>query len=514
MRLLNTELRRRLEDGAFVDEAFSLNPTETAVIVVDMWDYHWCKTWVGRAGAMIPKMNRALAALRRIGVKVIHAPTNFSASFSGAPQREAMLAFPDAPGPAGVALNEFPLDERLDLLRTDIPGLRKWPGEMCNNPYPCQPNYSGYSLDARVYIAPEDFISANGQEVYNFARHFGIQNLLYMGGATNLCLLIKPEAIVNMSAAGFRCIVARDICEAHSHAKDSAGLDAHSEEAVAYIEQYFGCSMAVKPTLEKAGLLDPDEVDECVLVQPWGSLRYPQYFDDRISVTLSAPYLPGAEIRYTLDGSAPRADSKRYEGRFEIRATSVLQTAAFRDGRQVSLCGESHYRQMPPIPPRPDVFLSDLEPLWQSMRGYVAYWNYREPTAKAPPARDLTFDRQPLVSRGVAYAKGMGVDSPSQLVYAIEPGYGRFVARGAVCESLLNVDLGADEACFAELRFKVFIDGVLMAESLMLHISEEAWRFDVPIPEGSRKISLVTTPSREGRRCDLANWIDAGFVLR
>src|SRR4051812_24730155 len=38
--------------------------SKTAILVVDMWDYHWCATWCGRAAAMIPRMNASLAVAR------------------------------------------------------------------------------------------------------------------------------------------------------------------------------------------------------------------------------------------------------------------------------------------------------------------------------------------------------------------------------------------------------------------------------------------------------------------
>ena len=45
-----------------------------------------------------------------------------------------------------------------------------------------------------------------------------------------------------------------------------------------------------------------------------------------------------------------------------------------------------------------------------------------------------------------------------------------------------------------------------------MRISEHPWRFDVPIPRGSRRISLVATDAGDGNREDLANWVDAGFT--
>ena len=51
-----------------------------------------------------------------------------------------------------------------------------------------------------------------------------------------------------------------------------------------------------------------------------------------VSMTVDAP---GAEIRYTLDGSAPTIDSPKYEIPFSINRSQVVSAQAFRDGRPV-----------------------------------------------------------------------------------------------------------------------------------------------------------------------------------
>ena len=62
--------------------------------------------------------------------------------------------------------------------------------------------------------------------------------------------------------------------------------------------------------------------------------------------------------------------------------------------------------------------------------------------------------------------------------------------------------------------FKVFVDGKLAAESPVMRISQEPWRFDVRIPGGARQINLVATDAGSRSPYDLANWVRAGFVLK
>lgn len=55
-----------------------------------------------------------------------------------------------------------------------------------------------------------------------------------------------------------------------------------------------------------------------------------QFFSGTLSVTMAAE--PGAEIRYTLDGSPPARTSARYRAPLSLERTAVIRARAFRDG--------------------------------------------------------------------------------------------------------------------------------------------------------------------------------------
>ena len=62
--------------------------------------------------------------------------------------------------------------------------------------------------------------------------------------------------------------------------------------------------------------------------------------------------------------------------------------------------------------------------------------------------------------------------------------------------------------------FKVFIDGKEAAASPVMRVLSSAWRFDVPIPAGSKFINLVAMDAGDGSREDFADWANAGFIVR
>lgn len=90
----------------------------------------------------------------------------------------------------------------------------------------------------------------------------------------------------------------------------------------------------------------------------------------------------------------------------------------------------------------------------------------------------------------------------------------RFVALAGADENLVNISNGSNLAMHPSVVFKVFIDGKEAAASPVMRILSPAWRFDVPIPEGAKLISLVAMDAGNGSREDFADWAKAGFLVR
>lgn len=66
----------RDKDGKVVKKTVRIVPAKTAVVVIDMWDRHWCKTFTARVGNLAPRMNRTLDACRKLGIQVVFAPSD------------------------------------------------------------------------------------------------------------------------------------------------------------------------------------------------------------------------------------------------------------------------------------------------------------------------------------------------------------------------------------------------------------------------------------------------------
>jgi hypothetical protein len=80
MLTLHMRQRKRVENSRpakfeVVEKTVAWQPKETAIIVCDMWDAHWCRGAAARVVELAGPLNRLVNEARRRGVFVIHAPS-------------------------------------------------------------------------------------------------------------------------------------------------------------------------------------------------------------------------------------------------------------------------------------------------------------------------------------------------------------------------------------------------------------------------------------------------------
>ena len=72
---LTFSLQSRDEDGKPRVREESIDPRSIGIVVVDPWNFHWCKTATMRVDALIPRINRSLEACRSLGMTVMLCPS-------------------------------------------------------------------------------------------------------------------------------------------------------------------------------------------------------------------------------------------------------------------------------------------------------------------------------------------------------------------------------------------------------------------------------------------------------
>ncbi|MBM4034709.1 MAG: isochorismatase family protein [Planctomycetes bacterium] len=196
-------VQRHDADGRAVQEGLRIDPARTVVVVVDMWDRHWCKTYTARVGNLVPRMNRTLDAARRLGIQVVHAPSDVVGFYRDAPQRKAMLAIPAQPPPKAV-----PFEPPAQPCGKDCCE--------CGPDRPCRPGGVWTRQHPDLKIAEGDLIADcnNGRELTSLCAARGVTTLIYMGVASNMCVLYRSCGIINMKRQGLQALFVCDLVEA------------------------------------------------------------------------------------------------------------------------------------------------------------------------------------------------------------------------------------------------------------------------------------------------------------
>jgi len=214
-----------LWQAARLEHEFSTR--ETAVVICDMWDKHWCAGANQRVGELAHKMEPVLEAGRAAGILIIHAPSDTMDFYKDYPQRRVMLVIPPVTPPAGLGLTSpaLPIDD--SDRGCDTPGDKEHIAWTRENPL--------------LSIDTNDVISADGREIYSFLQQKGIKNLLVMGVHANMCILNRTFAIKQMTNWGISCVLVRDLTDA-MYNPQSRPYVSHAEGTelvIEYIEKYW-----------------------------------------------------------------------------------------------------------------------------------------------------------------------------------------------------------------------------------------------------------------------------------
>lgn len=477
-----------------------VDSAKVGVIAVDVWNYHWCKTATMRVDAFVPRINKALEAARELGMTVMLCPSDVVDNYVGYPQREAVFAVPPVPVPS--------------VVEVSCPPVPDAGGCACGRER-CGGNYGWDGMHPALRIGDQDWMPDTQSEVYSICRKRGLTHLIYVGFHTQVCLLGKPMGLKAMKSAGLKCVLARDMTDAHPGYDPSRNFtpDLNTSQVVEHFEKHLAATLSFQEELVKLGRWDPAWILDPVRVTPWGTAMRPHLFEESVVVTLTAPFQDGAEIRYTLDGTSPTTASKLYTQPLHLDKTSRLRAAAFRQRRLVTLESEGTFVRLNPMPPAPDIRIGDLKPVRSVGFGHTYGGDVRYSGNTRPPQTDRSNLGAELRVNRKTYEHGMGVHAPCELVYDLKPEYVRFVGVAGADENLVQISNGSNLARYPSVVFKIFIDGREAASSPVMRVLSLAWRFDVPIPSGAKRISLVAMDAGDGSREDFADWADAGFVV-
>jgi len=184
--------------------------SETAIIICDMWNQHWCKGATRRVGELAGRMNQVVLKTRDKGVLIIHAPSGTIGHYKGHPARKRAQNAPEAANvPKGIS--------KWCTLKGELEKKFEYPIDQSDGGCDCEPKCNQGSpwrkqIDT-IEIRDEDAISDSGVEIWNLLEQRGINNVILMGVHTNMCVMGRPFGLRNMARFGKNVVLARDLTD-------------------------------------------------------------------------------------------------------------------------------------------------------------------------------------------------------------------------------------------------------------------------------------------------------------
>jgi alpha-L-fucosidase len=177
-------------------------PVQTAIIVCDMWDKHWCDGATARVKELAPALNEMLNAARKKGVTIIHAPSECMKFYKDFPQRKILYN-------NKLRKNEIAYD---DTKFTNEP--TEYPIEFWDE---CDTESIWGNVWTRqistINIDDSDGISDSGAEIAAYFKKKGIKNVILCGVHTNMCILNRSFGLRAMKKRGFNVALMSDMTD-------------------------------------------------------------------------------------------------------------------------------------------------------------------------------------------------------------------------------------------------------------------------------------------------------------
>ena len=211
---LQLHLQTRTADTVH-QETVRWDPKQTALIICDMWDDHWCKSAARRVAEMAGPLNETVKEARTKGVFIIHAPSTCTDFYKDTPQRKRAQTAPFAPTPLPLVTTErwgtawYWIDgKREGVLPIDDTDM----GCSCTG-QKCEIRSAWTRQIATIEIADADAITDNGQETWNLLTSRHIDNVILCGVHLNMCVLGRPFAIRQLVTLGKNVALMRDMTD-------------------------------------------------------------------------------------------------------------------------------------------------------------------------------------------------------------------------------------------------------------------------------------------------------------
>ncbi len=212
--VISVSLQKRvpseLDKGAWVlvNIKEEWNPAETAIIICDMWDRHWCIEATNRVAEMAPRLDAAVGIARDKGVLIVHAPSSTMKFYENHPGRKLAQKYKDKK-----------VAKKITETFLDTEAGAAWPFKISNGG--CTPSPGDAKENQEVWtrqintieISDGDAISDSGAEIGSLFVKKGIKNVILTGVHTNMCVIGRSFGLRNMKRLGMNVVLMRDMTD-------------------------------------------------------------------------------------------------------------------------------------------------------------------------------------------------------------------------------------------------------------------------------------------------------------
>jgi nicotinamidase-related amidase len=197
---------------------FEVDPSKVALILIDIWDDHWCPSMKIQTWLLARQVNALLPSIRGNGIRIIHSPSECAGAYTEHERRKAFLEGPvKYSDPKGQKIKELPEDKgdsnnpppvspeiegfppellnselnssNLDYRRLDPKQNKQCEGDTTPEAFPHRQPWKQES--SVIQIKDPDVIAFENESyrIVNWLAGRGIEHLVYAGTATNFCIL-------------------------------------------------------------------------------------------------------------------------------------------------------------------------------------------------------------------------------------------------------------------------------------------------------------------------------------
>ena len=216
-----------------INEIQEWSPKETAIIICDMWNEHWCKGATERVTEMAPFMNNVVSIAREKGIMVVHAPSDVVDYYKNYPGRKLGQKYKSSRAAKLISDDNLPAEKNA-----------VWPIDQsdggCDDIPECKQGGPWTHQIDLIKISDNDAISDSGAEIGGLFYKMGIKNVILMGVHTNMCVIGRSFGLRNMVRLGLNVVLMRDMTDTMYDSKQPPNVNHYTGNSLIfeYIEKY------------------------------------------------------------------------------------------------------------------------------------------------------------------------------------------------------------------------------------------------------------------------------------